>query len=65
MMMPRSSCTSPARMLLEELNRKYNERYDQYEPRQLVIPMAFWTRAFEKVSKQGKIAKLRKMLEKY
>ena len=43
--------TAEADERLEELNRKYNECYDKYEPRQLVIPMAFWTRAFEKVCK--------------
>lgn len=43
--------TEEAEARLEELNAMYNERYDEYEARQVVIPMAFWTRAFEKVCK--------------
>ena len=43
--------TDEAEARLEELNALFNKRYDEYEARQVVIPMAFWTRAFEKVCK--------------
>ena len=43
--------TDEAEVRLEELNSLFNEHYARYETRQSVIPMAFWTRAFEKVCK--------------
>jgi hypothetical protein len=43
--------TPEANDFLATLGEEYNQQYEKYEKNQMLVPMAFWARALEKVCK--------------